>query len=437
MKFNCRALFALMLGYTLSPSPVHAQFSQQAKLVGTGAIGSAIQGTSVTLSRDGNTASFGGPNDNKGIGAAWVFTRSHGAWSQQAKLVGTGVIGNRASQGYSVSLSGDGNTVVVGGPVDHRNTGAVWVLTRSRDVWSQKAKLVGAGSVGMSHQGWSAALSNDGNTIIVGGPFDNNGIGAAWVFARSPGGWSQQAKLIGGGAIGHAEQGFSVALSGDGNTAIVEGFSDHFGHSGPPVGAAWVFTRSQGVWRQQTKIAGALGSVSLSDDGKTAMVGAIGYRQSVARVLTRARDVWRRQTMLVGVNGQESLSGSGDRAIIAEEGVRSGNDTGAALVFTRLGDAWRRQAKLIGSGEITKGVSVSLSGDGNIAMIGQPDSNNFAGAAWVFAQIFVGTPGKADCVDSSVAALAQHYSGLNPAATALGYSNISALQSAILMFCGR
>jgi hypothetical protein len=141
--------------------------------------------------------------------------------------------------------------------------------------------------------------------------------------------------------------------------------------------------------------------------------------------------------MLVGVNGQESLSGDGDRAIIAEEGVRSGNDTGAALVFTRLRDAWRRQAKLIGSGEITKGVSVSLSGDGNIAMIGQPDSNNFAGAAWVFAQIFVGTPGKADCVDSSAAALARQYSGLNPAATVLGYSNVSALQSAIQMFCGR
>jgi hypothetical protein len=167
------------------------------------------------------------------------------------------------------------------------------------------------------------------------------------------------------------------------------------------------------------------------------MVGAIGYRQSVARVLTRARDAWRRETMLVGVNGQESLSGNGDRTIIAEEGVRSGNDTGAALVFTRLRDAWRRQARLIGSGEIKKGVSVSLSGDGNIAMIGQPDANKFAGAAWVFAQIFVGTPGTADCVDSSVAALAQHYSGLNPAATALGYFNASALQNAIRMFCGR
>jgi hypothetical protein len=436
MKSRCKALFAVALAYSLLPLPAHAQFSQQAKLVGTGAIGPAIQGTSVALSRDGNTAGFGGPNDNKGIGAAWVFARSHGEWSQQAKLVGAGVVGNHASQGYSVSLSGDGNTVVVGGPVDNKNTGAVWVFTRSRDMWRQQAKLVGAGAIGRSFQGWSAALSGDGDTIIVGGPYDNNGIGAAWVFTRSPGGWRQQAKLIGRGAVGRAQQGFSVALSGDGNTAIVEGFSDHFGRSGPPVGAAWVFTRSQGLWTQETKIAGALGSVSLSDDGKTAITGEVGRRQSVARVLTGTRNIWRRQAMFVGVNGQESLSGDGDRAVIAEERINSGNDTGAALVFTRSRDAWRRLARLTGSDEITEGVSVSLSGDGNVAMIGQPGYGKFAGAAWVFAQIFAGTPGTGDCLDRSVAALSQRYRSLAAAAVVLGYSDVSALQNAMHMFCG-
>jgi hypothetical protein len=56
----------------------------------------------------------GGPNDNPvsglGIGAAWVYTRSNGVWTQQgSKLVGTGAVGN-AEQGWSVSLSSDGNT---------------------------------------------------------------------------------------------------------------------------------------------------------------------------------------------------------------------------------------------------------------------------------------------------------------------------------------
>ena len=62
---------------------------QGGKLVGTGAVGHAGQGISVALSADGNTAIVGGENDNSGTGAAWVYTRSNGVWTQQGgKLVG-------------------------------------------------------------------------------------------------------------------------------------------------------------------------------------------------------------------------------------------------------------------------------------------------------------------------------------------------------------
>ena len=72
-------------------------------------------------------------------------------------------------------------------------------------------------------QGTSVALSADGNTAIVGGS-RRQCIGAAWVFTRSGGVWTQQGgKLVGIDAIGGAEQGSSVALSADGNTAIVRG----------------------------------------------------------------------------------------------------------------------------------------------------------------------------------------------------------------------
>jgi hypothetical protein len=103
-------------------------------------------------------------------------------WSQQgSKLVGTGAAGN-ASQGASVSLSGDGNTAIVGGPSDG-SVGAAWVYTRSGGVWSQQGnKRVGAGAAGGASQGASVSLSVDGNTAIVGGPSDGDGAGAAWVF---------------------------------------------------------------------------------------------------------------------------------------------------------------------------------------------------------------------------------------------------------------
>ncbi len=118
----------------------------------------------------------------------------------------------------------------------------------------QGNKIVGSGNLGNSYQGWSSSLSADGNTSIVGGYYDNNQQGAAWVFTRSGGVWSQQGnKLVGTGNLGTARQGISVALSADGNTAIVGGYYDN-----NSMGAAWVFTRSGGVWTQQgSKLVGS------------------------------------------------------------------------------------------------------------------------------------------------------------------------------------
>ncbi len=65
---------------TATPFPSAPQGSE---LVGTGNTGAAQQGQSVALSADGNTAIVGGPADNSGQGAAWVYTRSGGIWAQQ------------------------------------------------------------------------------------------------------------------------------------------------------------------------------------------------------------------------------------------------------------------------------------------------------------------------------------------------------------------
>jgi hypothetical protein len=106
--------------------------------------------------------------------------------------------------------------------------------------------LVANNAIGESFQGNSVALSSDGNTAIVGGPTDNGSApvstGAAWVYTRSNGAWTQQQKLLANNAVGGADQGVSVALSSDGNTAIVGGFNDNGG-----IGAAWVFVQPSTV----------------------------------------------------------------------------------------------------------------------------------------------------------------------------------------------
>jgi hypothetical protein len=449
------------------PAPGEAQFSQQGpKLVATDAIGIerpfSLQGASVALSSNGNSAIVGGYGDDDFAGAAWVYIRSGGVWSEQAKLVGTGAIGD-AGQGLSVALSGDGNTSIVGGPFDNGGIGAAWVYTRSGGVWMQKAKLVATDAIGNAGQGFSVALSADGTTAIPGGVDDNGDVGAAWVYTGSGQGWSQQAKLVGTGAIGAASQGVSVSLSADGNTAIIGGLWDNrlTPDSNFGVGAAWVFTRSHGVWTQQAKLVStdAIGyanqgiSVSLSADGNTAIVGgpfdndgppcAVG----AAWVFTRSGAVWNQQAKLIGTDvlgscaeqgWSVSLSSDGNTAIV---GGRDDNfEVGAAWVFKRSSGAWTQQAKLIGTdaiGRANEGFAVSLSGDGRTAMVGGP-SDDSNGAAWVFAEpvVFAGSPGKANCHGQSVAALAKQYGGLSAAAAALGFDSVSALQDAIMAFCG-
>jgi hypothetical protein len=96
--------------------------------------------------------------------------------------VGAGNVGV-ANQGYSVSLSADGNTAMIGAYTDATNIGATWVFVRSGGVWTQPgSKLVGSGAVGAANQGNSVSISADGFTGIIGGYGDNGNIGATWVF---------------------------------------------------------------------------------------------------------------------------------------------------------------------------------------------------------------------------------------------------------------
>ena len=393
-----------VLLFAFVTSTAAASYIQQgAKLVGTGAVGSAQQGRSMALSADGNTAVVGGLFDNASAGAAWVYTRSGGVWSQQgAKLVGTGAAGN-AQQGCSVAVSADGNTAVLGGNGDNGYAGAAWAYTRSGGVWSQQgAKLVGMGAVGRAYQGCSVAVSADGNTAVIGGYQDNGQAGAAWVYTRSGGAWSQQgAKLVGTGAVGTAWQGCSVAVSADGNTAVVGGYVDDDG-----AGAAWVFTRSSGVWNQQgPKLVGtdAVGvanqgySVSVSADGNTAIVGGCldNGNAGAAWVFARSGGVWSQQgPKLVGTGAvgtveqgySVAMTADGNTAVVG--GLNDSGGAGAAWVYTRSGGVWSQQgAKLVGTGAAGKayeGFSVAVSADGNTAGMGGPIDDDGAGAAWVF-----------------------------------------------------
>ncbi|MBK9401807.1 MAG: IPT/TIG domain-containing protein [Bacteroidetes bacterium] len=302
----------------------------------------------VAVSADGKTAIVGGRFDNSFQGAAWIWTRTGTTWSQQgSKLVGTGNVGT-AEQGWSVAISADGNTAIVGGKNDNSGQGAGWIFSRNGRSWSQLgSKLVGTGNTGAANQGISVAMSADGKTCIVGGFTDNSQQGAAWVYVRSGNTWIQQgSKLVGTGSIGFPAQGNSVSLSADGNTAMIGGRLDNGG-----VGAAWVFTRNVSTWTQQGNKLVGTGNVGASMQGVTL-----------------------------------SLSADGNTSIVG--GFEDNSLLGAAWVWTRTANTWSQQGtKLVGSGNAggsNQGFAVSLSANGNTAFVGGYKDNSLQGASWVF-----------------------------------------------------
>jgi hypothetical protein len=330
---------------------------QGSKLTSPGSAGTASQfGFSAALSADGNTAivgerfSNGSTSSGGGTGAAWVYTRSGGTWTQQGgKLIATDATSD-AEFGYAVSLSADGNTAIITGANDNNDVGAAWIYTRTGGSWTQLGpKMVGTGMVGFAYFGYSAAISADGNTAVIGGVMDNSNQGAVWIYTHSGSNWTQQGtKLVGTGMVGAGEQGRAVSISADGNTAMIGGFYDNSYQ-----GAAWIFTRSGNTWTQQgAKLVGTGGStnaeqgvsVSLSADGNAAMVG----------------------------------------------GVNDNSGTGAAWLYTRSGGLWTQKgAKLVGAGSVgasQQGYFVSMSSDANTAIIGAPGDNYGNGAIWAYAQ---------------------------------------------------
>ena len=393
------AFLALFMSVASPSSASYAQVGS--KLLASDATGTAEQGYAVALSADGNTAVVGGQTDNGSAGATWVYTRSGNLWSQQgAKLLGTG--GVQFFQGFSVAVSADGNTLVEG---TNSGVGAAWVFTRTAGAWSQQGpSLLGTGAVGSAGQGQSIALSADGNTMLLGGEHDNSNAGAAWVFTRSGGVWSQQgAKLVGSGAVGAAFQGVTVALSADGNTALIGGTNDNSN-----AGAVWVFTRSGGVWTQQgAKLVGtgAVGaarqgcSVALSSDGNTAVVGgnADNGNAGAGWVYTRSGGVWSQQgAKLVGTGAAglalqgTSVAMSSDGNTLATCGSFDNSSLGAGWVFTRSGGVWSQLGgKFAGTGAVgisRQGQSVGMSGDGKTVLVGGYLDNSNVGAVWTFVE---------------------------------------------------
>ncbi len=349
------------------------------------------------------TAIDGDANDDTAAeaGAVYVFSRTGDVWTQQAYLKASNAEAGD-NFGYDLALSADGNTLAVGAIGEDSNAsapvnnlpgdaaesdnssdgaGAVYVFTRNLGAWTQKAYIKAANSATGDSFGYSVALSDDGATLAVGAIWEDtlaggidpvaddlaSNAGAVYVYCLDGlGDWAAESFVKAATVDADDNFGHAVALSSDGSTLVVGASGEDSnaisvdGDAGNDAsgnaGAAYVFSRSMGVWSQQaylkapnTQAGDNFGaSLDVSGDGSIVVVGAANN---------------------LGPGGEDSAA-TGINGSLADN---SATDSGAVYLFNRIGLAWSQGVYVKASNTNANdsfGAAVSLAEDGGSLVVG-------------------------------------------------------------------
>jgi hypothetical protein len=212
-------------------------------------------------------------------GAVYVFTRTAGVWTQQQKITGSGTNGRIAGDNFGYSMSIYSDTIVIGayrqsfdadGSVSLSVAGAAYVYTRNTGIWTQQQKIVGSGTNGrLGSDSFGQSISIYSDTIVIGAYYQDydaagsvavTNAGAAYVYTRTAGIWTQQQKLVGSGTNGRiTSNSFGQSVSIYSDTIVIGTPQQAFDAAGSAslsyAGAAYVYTRNTGVWTQEQKLA--------------------------------------------------------------------------------------------------------------------------------------------------------------------------------------
>ena len=327
--------------------------------------------------------------------------------------------------GYSVAVAGD--IAVIGMPDDDESgldSGAALVFSRVDGVWTQKYRLRTGDDAGVvKDDGFGSSIAFDGETIVVGAPFDDSKKGAAYLFVKPGDGWdnpngtdpvdlTDPAKLTAPNAAVEDEFGYSVAM--DGNTVVVGAYSDDStdtdGNAVANSGSAYVFTKPGNAWVSTSTAATLTASdaaagdefgSSVAVDGNTIVVGASGDDGDAleftgsAFVFVKPNGGWVSTStaakLIAYTRGNQDYFGrsvaiDGDTIVVGADGQES--NKGSAFVFAEPSGGWvnnTETAKLtasVRSGGHRFGFSVAL--DGDTVVVGAYGEASSRGSAYAF-----------------------------------------------------
>lgn len=406
-----------------------------------------------------STQNDDGTADNSG--AVYVFARVNGSWVQQAYIKAPEVDANDRF-GENLALSQDGSTLAIGMEREDSNTtgintvpnddgtaddsGAVYVYARAAGAWSLEAYIKADNAEAGDRFGADVGLSGNGSILVVGansedsattgvdtvpnddGSADNSG--AAYIFSRVGGVWTQASYLKPLNTGANDNFGYKVSVSDDGNTVAVSAIWEDSNTTGINTtpnddgsandsGAVYVFTNSGG-WAQKAYIKASSvdsgdyfgASLALSSGGNTLAVGANQEDSNTTGINTTPNDdgtaddsgavylyvyngvMWSSEAYLKASNGEAgdqfgyalALSNDGNRLIVTAwnedssstgiDGIETSNgsgNAGAAYFFTRSGSAWIQDAYIkasnTGAGDLF-GSSVDVNDDADTLLVG-------------------------------------------------------------------
>lgn len=303
------------------------------------------------------------------------------------------------SDATGISTDGTGEDANYYSPAD--SSGAVYLYKKDDMRWKQIAYVKASNSDIGDKFGSSIALSADGATLAVGAKNQDltvNGVssnaGAAYIFEFNGLNWIETRILKFNSYLNNLDNfGYSLSLSDDGNSLAVSAPFESYGVIGEHVngistgmntyvpyaydtGAVLFYEKIEGEWTNTSYIKASFSgsydyfgySISLSGDGKTLAVGAIGE--------------------------DSDYRGTSDDISVANNDSRT--DSGAVFVFEKQNSRWVQAQYLKASNAESGdgfGHSVSLNKDGSVMVVGAPKQGvdkQESGAIYVFENMVSG-----------------------------------------------
>ena len=311
-----------------------------------------------SLAMDGDTIVIGAPLDDSNSinsGSAYLYTKqTSGEWRQTAKLTASD---GAADDYFGHTVAIDGDTIAVGVYRDNEETGSVYIYTKPPTGWTtttQTAKLTASDTAAGDRFGISVAIDDD--TIIVGAYLNSHTTaysGSAYVYTKdSTGGWRQTAKLTASDGESGDYFGYSVAVDGD--TIIIGAGLDDDNPTKPDSGSAYLYTKPPTGWTTTTQTAKLTASDRAAGDG---------FGISVT------------------INGDTVIVGAA-----LDDDNPTKPDSGSAYLYTKPPTGWTtttQTAKLTASDRAAgDGFGISVTTNGDTAVIGAHGDET--GSAYVY-----------------------------------------------------